>query len=319
LHRTLESRQHLSLTIDLRLPDGTTTAEVSSVGQKITMQVWAVVKGKDATGSNDGLLDAAGSFLSSAVSAGGAPAGNLSAKPVAPFNAAFSENGLVQDLNGDGNLDIGPLDPSDTSQFSDLFAAFAPAPNMQTHGTVSGRTNSFQIGTVTYTVTALHAGSTQISFEPAPVTGAVWSEDGNFTTSDDVGAVFAAGTAITLTNYTTPRITLSSKGLLSVNGTSGPDKITLNVRSGKLTAAVGAVSRVYATSKVKNIRVYGLGGDDTITTGKGVMACSIYGGDGNDTIYAKNGVADTIDGGTGTNRAQVDKTDHLTHIQKILK
>ena len=111
----------------------------------------------------------------------------------------------------------------------------------------------------------------------------------------------------------------------------------VSVKSGNLTAKVGVMSRVFAVSKVKSINILGRGGNDTITVGKGVVACKIDGGDGNDTIragngndnilggagndtiYCRNGVRDTVDGGTGTNSAQVDKIDVLKHIQKILK
>ena len=157
---TLETRQLLSLTIDLRLPGGAKTAEVSSVGQTLTMQVWAVVQGQDASGSNDGLWDAVGSFLSSGVGAT-ALGGDLSATLQAPFNGVVAQAGTVQDLNGDGHLDVGS---NNNSISTDFFIAYAASP--QFGGTVSGATNSFLIGTLTYTVTSLGAGSTRIKFRP---------------------------------------------------------------------------------------------------------------------------------------------------------
>ena len=79
------------------------------------------------------------------------------------------------------------------SQSMGFFAAAASA--MVTAGTVSGPTNSFEIGTLRYTVTALNPGSTQINFRPRTVIGALWSEVGG----DSTGGYFA-GAPITL-NY----------------------------------------------------------------------------------------------------------------------
>ena len=45
LIETLENRQLLSLTIDLRLPGGGKTANVGTVGQVVNVEIWATVKG----------------------------------------------------------------------------------------------------------------------------------------------------------------------------------------------------------------------------------------------------------------------------------
>lgn len=330
----LEDRQLLSLTVDLRLPGGAKSAEVTSIGQKITMQVWAVVRGRDANGANDGLWMAAGSFLSS----GSGPGGDLASAVIAPFNSTGSQNGTPQDLNGDGHLDVGSNNDPDATGF---FGAVDASMNFD--GTVSGATNSFLIGTLTYTVTSLDAGSTQINFRPRTVSAGIWSEDGISTSNP---SNYFAGTPITLSFIAAPRIALSSKGILSVVGTSQADNIYVSSFKGRITAKVNNTSQTFSATKVKKIKIYGMAGNDTIAIGKGVMGCyiddgagndtvrggagndtiiansggdSIYGGAGDDTIYARNGARDIIDGGTGYNRAQVDKIDKLTRIQLKLK
>jgi Ca2+-binding RTX toxin-like protein len=74
-----------------------------------------------------------------------------------------------------------------------------------------------------------------------------------------------------------------------------------------------------------NDTLYGQGQSDLISGGDGDDV--IYGGGGNntlrgdagnDTIFARNGLLDLIDGGTGTNSAEVDEFDNLTSIQIVL-
>ena len=72
--------------------------------------------------------------------------------------------------------------------------------------------------------------------------------------------------------------------------------------------------------------VIGGSGKDTITGSKfanvltgGLGADKLVGGSGNDTLMARDGVKDSLDGGTGTDKAQVDKTDVRVSIEKLLK
>ncbi|HMO24781.1 MAG TPA: calcium-binding protein, partial [Tepidisphaeraceae bacterium] len=57
-------------------------------------------------------------------------------------------------------------------------------------------------------------------------------------------------------------------------------------------------------------------GDDVIYGGPGNN--TLRGDAGNDTIFARNGQLDLIDGGTGTNAAEVDDEDDVTSIQTLL-
>src|SRR6267142_2769908 len=68
----LEDRQLLSATIDLRTPSGGKTVSVSSVGQVVNLDVWAIVTAGDSTATNDAFQWAMGSFLSSDVGGGSA-------------------------------------------------------------------------------------------------------------------------------------------------------------------------------------------------------------------------------------------------------
>jgi len=101
----LEARQMLSATIDLRTTSGGKNVTVSSVGQVVNLDVWAVVTGTDSNSANDGFQWAHGSFLSSDVG-GGAAGGTLSASVQSPFDATASSNGTQVDLDGDGDLDL---------------------------------------------------------------------------------------------------------------------------------------------------------------------------------------------------------------------
>lgn len=64
----------------------------------------------------------------------------------------------------------------------------------------------------------------------------------------------------------------------------------------------------------------GNAGDDSVDVGSGVgavLATDLDLGDGNDTIHARNDSAQKIDGGTGTDTAQVDATDVVTNVETV--
>src|SRR4051794_14640411 len=69
------------LVIDVTTLSGGKTADVS-VGDVLTLKVYAVVTGADGTGANDGIQSAQGSFLST-----GGMKGSLSGSLITPFNA----------------------------------------------------------------------------------------------------------------------------------------------------------------------------------------------------------------------------------------
>lgn len=71
--------------------------------------------------------------------------------------------------------------------------------------------------------------------------------------------------------------------------------------------------------------LYGYGGTDTLhgnsgndTLDGGTAADKLYGDAGNDSIYAKDGTKDTVNGGTGTDKARRDTIDALLSIEGSL-
>src|SRR5215213_8892061 len=79
-----------------------TKSATASVGDTLTLKVYAVVTGSDANGANDGVQNAQGSFLST-----GGMKGTLSASLINPFIAVSSQAGSAADLDADGDLDVG--------------------------------------------------------------------------------------------------------------------------------------------------------------------------------------------------------------------
>lgn len=63
--------------------------------------------------------------------------------------------------------------------------------------------------------------------------------------------------------------------------------------------------------------IYGRSGNDMLDGGTGHN--SLHGGAGNDVLYSRNGAVDTVDGGSGTNSAQIDSLlDNVSLVQALL-
>lgn len=304
---SLEDRQLLSLTIDLRLAGGGKTANITSVDQVITMEVWAVASGSNGV-ADEGLFGVMGSFVSSN---GGAANGNLSATRLAPFNSSGSSNGQAVDLDGDGDLDVGSTDSSSPDGF---FVARASSPVWE--GTGSGDTMSFKIGTLEFKVTQLLTGAeTKINFEPRNSSlAAVWAED-NLGKDASTGS-FQAGSPIVLKSSggSDGGGTIDAKlsnGVLTVRGTNAANNIKLNLSGDNLVAVVDGKKKSFAASSVKKIKVFGLDGNDVITIGSGVKATRLDGGGGNDTLNGGS-ANDTLLGGAGNDLLKGNAgNDHL--------
>jgi len=194
----LEERQMLTLTVDVRAADGSKSIELSNIGQVVNLQVWAEITDPQNQPTEDGLQDLAGSFLGTNVGPGPV-AGNLAATLVSPFNYIASQNGTVQDLNGDGNLDVGSNNNSSVTNF---FYARSQFLETSSSGTIVGNALEFEIGTLTYTVTHLnYGGETDINFRPrgpaADTIAAVWQEDGQGL--NDTTGTFTAGAPFVVT------------------------------------------------------------------------------------------------------------------------
>src|ERR1043166_7382663 len=200
----LESRQLLSLVVDLRLPGGGTEVSLTSKTQVVNVEVWATVTGSDSTGTNDGVQDVFASFISKNAN-GGAALGTLSATRLAPFDGTLSANGTKIDLDGDGDLDVG----SNNNLSPDGYFLARSNNTTLTGGTLGAHSQSFHIGNLTFTTSQLLFGSgayTQLRFAPRPpnvspeINSAVWTEDGVIKKVGGRGSQgsFAVGTSVFL-------------------------------------------------------------------------------------------------------------------------
>jgi hypothetical protein len=202
-----------ALTIDVRalqingvnISGANTPKNVSTavVGDIITFGVYA-----DVTGTNPNKFQTLQSFSGSFLSSGGLERGNMVPAPVriAPFNAASSSVGLAQDLDGDGDLDIGSNNDADAANFFADRAAVLSGPHstdpngLSVYGSftptaIPGGTE-YRVGTLRLTVTATGT-ATSVNFRPRVAgTAATWAEDADETSTFDPDANGGAGATI---------------------------------------------------------------------------------------------------------------------------
>ena len=200
MFETLENRQLMSLTIAVREASGAASATVTA-GQVLNLELVATVTSANNNASQDGLQDVSGSIISTAV-ASKAVGGNLAAKNVSPFNASGAAQGTQQDLNEDGNIDVGGT--SKTSTEGLFFARSSPLQGPSS-GTPANGSLQFVIGSLTYTVTNLNSGgATDINFVPFVSTtpdAAAWLEESHEV--DNTNGVFQAGSPFVVTGLGT--------------------------------------------------------------------------------------------------------------------
>jgi Ca2+-binding RTX toxin-like protein len=84
-------------------------------------------------------------------------------------------------------------------------------------------------------------------------------------------------------------VALDFFGNLVVYGTDDADVITLNIINNMLRVSLNGQPQDFVTGQVTSITIHGLGGDDFIAIGPGIMGALIYGGPGNDTISGGDG------------------------------
>lgn len=104
-------------------------------------------------------------------------------------------------------------------------------------------------------------------------------------------------------------ITGSNGGRNEIWGGAGADTITGGKKSDRIYGDDSATTTA-GTDGADSIN--GGAGNDTITGGG--LADTLNGEAGNDTIYSRDSVIDTVDGGPGHNKAQVDSTDILSNV-----
>jgi hypothetical protein len=167
-----------------------TVTQALAVGSTVTVEVRAVVTGTDAT-KFQAIQSASGSILST----GGGMRGNLldSAHFIqAPFLANSSSTGLSQDLDGDGDLDLGSNDNLNAANFVAYRANELLGPRSTTatgvsvwesgfaaFPTTAGTSHTYFTTTFAdFVVTAVGDGATTLNFRPRLVsTAATWSEN----------------------------------------------------------------------------------------------------------------------------------------------
>ncbi|CAN5669564.1 hypothetical protein BH09PLA1_BH09PLA1_29380 [soil metagenome] len=190
------------LTIDLRattvngaaLSGGQTQHAIpnAQIGDVIAFDVFALVTGTDANFMNDRFLAVSGSFRSSALGSGDNLLGNLlldvvrtqfdpeTGDPVGPLgfdNLGFSA-GTQQDLDGDGDLDVGS---NNTSAPANYWAARAYlVTSGGGYGVPAGLPNGRKIGVGCFNVTSTSAASqTLLRFAGRNIDiAATYNEDG---------------------------------------------------------------------------------------------------------------------------------------------
>jgi hypothetical protein len=152
-------------------------------GAVITFDIFADTTGSNGNTQDDGILSFAGSFLSE----GGAARGNLVATRAASMTGTGGSNGLVTDLDGDGDLDVGSNNNASASNFFSARSSTAPNPVFGPH---------VLVGTMSMTLGApASGGNTLVNFRPrVSSTAGSWFEDGTQITS----SAFSAGAPVTL-------------------------------------------------------------------------------------------------------------------------
>lgn len=188
------------LTFDLRSTDSANPKLVdppSGTNYVLHFDLYAVITGQDSDLTNEGIQDAYFSIRSTNVFSSGL-AGNLALTLATPFDAlnslgqATASTGTIQDLDGDGDLDIG----SNDSTVSDGWA-LARAASMQT-----GQ-SQYLLAHVTFTPTApFLGGETDITVGVRQMTSrivvpAVWEEDGHGI-DPSVGGIYTSGAPVVI-------------------------------------------------------------------------------------------------------------------------
>jgi hypothetical protein len=122
-----------------------TAKEVTvAVGDTITLDLFAIVSG------TNGLNDEQVALAHGSVLSVGALLGNLSGGPVAPFTGLGSQSGSVQDIDGDGDLDIG-VAPNGGTPVIGYFVARTNAPVSGTP--ISANASEVRVGSFNFTMT----------------------------------------------------------------------------------------------------------------------------------------------------------------------
>ena len=141
--------------VDLRVHGtGGKEATVGHLGDVVYLDLFATVTGADSNPSNDGLTCLSGAFQSST---GGLLGNLLGLTPPAPFDGRAGL-GRQFDLDGDGDMDVGDLNPANDFNFYYPYATdFA-----------LNQPGGFYVGKAQFTITSLAQASADIQHDLQP-------------------------------------------------------------------------------------------------------------------------------------------------------
>ncbi len=176
----LAQEANATLSYTLRLVGGATSKNSLSVNEVLNIELFAIVTGSDGSNTNDGFQDG---YLSVLSGTNNNVRGNLSGTLTTTFAASSSQNGTAQDLDSDGDKDLG----SNLNAFNGDFIDARAASMQTTSGTAITGGREFKLANLTFTVTQILN-----PLDPTPMTlftrvtnfsspieiEAVWQEDG---------------------------------------------------------------------------------------------------------------------------------------------
>ena len=209
------------------------TVNTSATGAVVNLELWATITNPTTAGTQKSFSTGQGSFVSSIglglsklhgnLRGGAAEATISTVNNTAGYNGTGATSGFVQDLNADGDLDVGNLVNAAGGLGNTWFVAVGPASFAQAGAGGAGADASFLIGTTTFTVTdnSLIAGDlASINFTPrvrtsgtaATTTNHRWWEDG--------------ATLITVAGNS-PLVSVGLPAIISVNAIPEPSTLAL--------------------------------------------------------------------------------------------
>jgi len=213
----LSSGTQASLTYDLRaalssnpnnvVVDGK-NVNVTQASGTITFNVFAVVVASDnGNALDEGFVAGNGNFLST----GASVKGNLAALRGPLYLGTGGSDGTIQDLDNDGDLDVGGTNTTGAANFFNPRVGTAPTPIMGA---------SQLVGTVTMSLTGgTLSGNTLVNFQVKPgnpLGTAQWIENGVSTIANGTTAIFQAGPDVVLHTTIVPEPT--TIGLIGLAG-----------------------------------------------------------------------------------------------------
>jgi len=105
------------------------------------------------------------------------------------------------------------------------------------------------------------------------------------------------------------------------NGAAGNEHFIVTTNGQRVTATRDNLGPFFLDiGTTETLQINSLAGDDSVDVNNGLAALTkvqVNSGDGNDTVHARNDSAQAIDGGAGTDTAQVDATDTVANVENL--